>query len=671
MRRGVRREARRGRRRGERELSAAAALLLLNLVAPPLQAQEEAPPPAEAAAPSLGAYLDALADERLLAEETGNVRRLRAQVRRGEQLYFERRYDDAALALYEVVYSPRFSDFEDVEDVPGAELLLAGALAELGALRSAHRVLETTLARGLGEPYFGPASRRWVDVALETGDLRGAIARLEAVALRDGGTIADAEEELPEDAANELLYLRGRAAYDAADDAAAEGWLEQIGRRSRFYANAQYLRGAAAARRGELGTAEARFCSIATTEDTERFTFFVDERYFRLKDLAWLGLGRVAHEGQRPDDAFYYYFQVPNDSERVAEALFESAYAMYEGDEPDTALDLLDQLEARFPASPFVAEAALLRGYVHLARCEFGDADALFQSFQRVYAPLAERLDLVLASEDRQRALYDTLLREERRQAEEDTAGGDASTERLETVDGLLLTLLRVDPGFYGLHSRIRTLDAEAARSGRLATDLRGLRARLGSDEAPAAAARREAWLSQRQEVERIAQRARALLGGLTRQLDALRDGGADPEQLRSLEEAVNAHAQRLRALEATLRRAAPDAPEEAAAGEGVRALLAADARAARTFPRRVAALRERLVAAANDAALRSLRELRARLGAGLRRSRIGRIDAVMGSKRRIEIQIESLASGRFPTELVDPLSIQGILRDDEEYWPF
>ena len=42
-----------------------------------------------------------------------------------------------------------------------------------------------------------------------------------------------------------------------------------------------------------------------------------------------------------------------------------------------------------------------------------------------------------------------------------------------------------------------------------------------------------------------------------------------------------------------------------------------------------------------------------------------------MGSKRRIEIQIESLSAGRFPPELVDPLRIQGLLRDDEEYWPY
>ncbi|MEO0324761.1 MAG: hypothetical protein AAF447_17495 [Myxococcota bacterium] len=632
------------------------------------------------AAPTLDAYYAALAEERLLAEETGSVRRLRAQVRRGEALYFSQRFEEAAQVLYEVVRSPRFRDFEDLEDVAGAELLLGGALAELGALRSAKGVLERTLARGLGDASFGPAFRRWVDVALEAGDLPSALTRLLAVELRDGGTLGDAEEGLPEDAANELGYLRGRAAYDAGDDAAAERELEAITRRSRFYANAQYLRGAAAARRGELGTAEARFCSIASTADTERFTFFVDARYFRLKDLAWLGLGRVAHEGRRPGDAFYYYFQVPNDSERVAEALFESAYAMYEGDEPDVALDLLDQLEARHPASPFVAEAALLRGYVHLARCEFAEADALFQEYLGTYGPLAETLDRLLSSDTRQEALEARLLREERREAAgaaeaaSDAERTEAERAQLESVDGRLLALLRVEPTFFGLHARIRTLDAEAARAGRLATDLRGLATRLGSSEAPTAAAAREAWRTRRQELEAQAAQARDMLAGLTRQLDTLREGGAEAGALTELERDVRTLGQRLSALEAQLRAAGEPTPEPAEARESegrVRELLRADARAARTFPRRIAALRLRLVEAANAAALRSLRTLRERVAAGLRRARIGRIDAVMGSKRRIEIQIESLAAGRFPPELVDPLSLQGLLRDDEEYWPF
>ena len=51
-----------------------------------------------------------------------------------------------------------------------------------------------------------------------------------------------------------------------------------------------------------------------------RYSFFVDGRFFEVQDLARLGLGRVAHERLRRDDAFYYYFQVPQDSPRLSEA---------------------------------------------------------------------------------------------------------------------------------------------------------------------------------------------------------------------------------------------------------------------------------------------------------------------------------------------------------------
>lgn len=616
---------------------------------------------------TLGRYLEALSSERLLAAETGSRESLRALIVVGEELYFEQRYDEAALALYEVVESPRFADFSDNPEFAGAELLIAGALAELGALRSAAGYLLRTLQRGQEEAYFGPAYRRFVDIALQSGDLERAIAELEALGV----------EDLPEDAQNELRYLRGRRAYDGGVLEEAETHLAAITARSRFYANAQYLRGVVAARRGELDEAEARFCSIATTGDQERTTFYVDSRYYRIKDLAWLGLGRVAHEGLRSDDAFYYYFQIPNDSERVAEALFEAAYAMYEGDDYDTAIDLLDQLEARFPASPFVDEAALLRGYVHLGRCEFEEASQQFVAFQAQFGPLVDELDAILENETRQERIVEDLLREEsvQRQREAEALDPEAAAERaresLRTVDGRLLALLRVDPTFYELHSQIRLLDAESARAGRLASDLRGLEARLGA-ERPAAAAAEIAFTTERDEVRAEIATARQLLDGLTRQLDAVRRGGGDASEIRALETSLAGHAQTLRGLVRQLRQAELGETDEPTGDvQGVRALLRSDARTARQLPARVRDLRVRLVDAGGVVAVRGVRQLRERLGGALRRARIGRIDAVMGSKRRIEIQIESLAAGRFPPELIDPLRIQGLLRDDEEYWPF
>jgi len=633
------------------------------------QEGEPAPPAAEPAdETSLAAYYDAMAERRLISPEPGSATQLREMVRRAEDLYLDDRFEEAQRVLYEVVESPRFRDFDSLEEYRQAEFMLAGALQRMGALRSAWRYLARILERGTSDPYFGPAYRRAVDVALEGASLPESIARLTALAPPDS---------LDPDAANELLYLQGRERYDAHDWPGAARFFEQVGRRSRFYANSRYLQGVIAAQAGRLEDAEAQFCSIATTSDTDSYTFFVDRRYFEIRDLTWLALGRVAHEGRRPDDAFYYYFQVPQDSARVAEALFEAAWSMYEGDDHDTAIDLLDQLEARFGDSPFVHEAALLRGYIHLARCDFEDADRLFRAFQTRFTPVVHEIDRILASPSRQERLFEELLAAEQRDEapatpEEGEAPGEGGEAPVD-VHALLLSLLRVDPSFYRLYREIRTLDAEAARAGNVPDRLGAILARLQGSDAPRPTDAAIDAIGPVARLRRDIEDARAVLRALTEQLDAMREAGATAEQLAPLEAELSGLGERLAAMETAVDQAeaaqAPDASE--AAGGDVEAMLRRDRQQAARFSSRVADVRARMVGAANDAALRALRGLRASVGGFLRRSRIGRIDAVMGSKRRIEIQIESLAAGRFPPELRDPLSVQGLLRDDEEYWPF
>ncbi|HEY6882315.1 MAG TPA: hypothetical protein VI299_29995, partial [Polyangiales bacterium] len=75
--------------------------------------------------------------------------------------------------------------------------------------------------------------------------------------------------------------------------------------------------------------------------------------------------------------------------------------------------------------------------------------------------------------------------------------------------------------------------------------------------------------------------------------------------------------------------------------------------------------------AALIEAERAALRRLRARVELELRRARLGRVDAVMGKKRKLELEIESLTAGRFPPELVSRQRKPVFLRDDEEYWPF
>ncbi|MCS6799576.1 MAG: hypothetical protein NZ898_13820 [Myxococcota bacterium] len=643
------------------------AVVALLAVVRPLAAQSERAD--DASDDRLGAILRALAARRLLAVETGSVEQLRELVRRGEQALLDGRWEDAIRPLHEVVQSPRFSDFSDLPEMQAAELALGRALERLGARRSAARYLDRLLARGPSEPYFGPGYRARVDVALASGDLAGALPALEAPGV----------ERLPEDAASELAYVRGLERFEAGDAAAAEAALGRVGPRSRFYAAAQYLRGTLHVRAGRLDQAEARFCEIARQGERNRYAFFVDHRFFELKDLARLALGRLAHEQRRSDDAFYHYFHVPQDSPRLPEALFESAYAMYEGGDHETAIDLLDQLEMRFPDSPFADEASLLRGYVHLGRCEFDEADRLFRRFTARFEPLVAEIDRILTSPVRRERLFEDLLR-----SASDGRGADAApptpAARRDARDGVrrsLIALLRVDPDFYRLHEEVRTLDAEAARAGRLVQDLAALIGRLGGSRRPRpAAALDEPW-DETGELEREIDASAAVLRGISEQLDAMRRLPAARARVEEIEAEVRRIGERIERLRAAIAQARAEAVAAAGTpGPGTAdaddplALLRADLETARRLPARVAATRARFVEAANRRAIAALEALGQRLRAQLRRARIGRIDAVMGSKRRVERQIESLAAGRFPPELVDPLRMQGLLRDDEEYWP-
>jgi hypothetical protein len=81
--------------------------------------------------------------------------------------------------------------------------------------------------------------------------------------------------------------------------------------------------------------------------------------------------------------------------------------------------------------------------------------------------------------------------------------------------------------------------------------------------------------------------------------------------------------------------------------------------------------LRAELVAATSMIATKALVDLDRRLRELLRRSRLTHIDAVIGKKKKLEIEIANLRKGRYPAELFATLQLEGLMGDDEEYWPF
>jgi tetratricopeptide (TPR) repeat protein len=336
----------------------------------------------------------------LVDVSSGSRDTLRRELDVAEQLLREGAAAEAAVALYTIVESPRYTDFSDFVEYQNAEYYLGVSLHQAGAPGAALDALERVLRRGPEAAYYGPAHRRAVDVAIETRDFGGVLARIEST---DG---KDTSGALTPSSSGERAYLRGRTAYVGGDFTAAEGQFAQISKKSRLYSSALYLRGVIRARKGEWRDAAAAMCEIADTPDDDRFTFVVDERYFTVKDLARLGLGRLAHEQAEYDDAYYHYFQIPDDSVHLPDALFEAAWSMYQKRELATARDLTAELDRTFPASPVWPEAGLLAGYVELADCKFDASRTHYDKLVAELTPVVAELDRIRKSPDARSALF-------------------------------------------------------------------------------------------------------------------------------------------------------------------------------------------------------------------------------------------------------------------------
>ena len=612
----------------------------------------KAPDVAEAELPAqmLAGELALLEKKKLAAPTASSIDELDALLEDAHARVLSGRKDEATMLLLEAVEGPRFRSFESFPPFAAAELMLASLLLDQHALLSAQRSVDRLLLRGVKTPTFGPAFRRAVDIALARRDYAASAATLRA----------RAKEPLPEDAQNELHFLVGLAAYDAGRTPEAERELAAVSKPSRFYARAQYLLGAIAARQAKYDEASLRFCAVRDIQRGAPRTRYESAYLYPSEDVAQLGLGRVAHEQGRHKEAFEHYFQIPNDSPLVAEALFESAYASYEQGHPRTALDSLQQLEARYPESPYTAEARVLRGYVDLASCDFERAERELLTFEQTFGAVLAELNATLKSPARTHSLF-----------AERAAVADS---RNAAQDALLLGLLTRDPEVDRLRSELAALDAELARGSRVPEEFSLLAVRVRGKEAP----RARVEPAPDEATRSAAVRARlgevhALLALLSRELVVLRRGGAQPDALRELQTTQQKLRKQSDELAARLRQVvrkqarAHERPAGAELGER----LDQESAYVRELRDRGLKVRDELEGQLQDAERRALETLRGRLEKELRRARIGRIDAVMGKKRKLELEVESLSAGRFPAELSSAKQTPALLRDDQEYWPF
>jgi hypothetical protein len=583
-------------------------------------------------APEAGAYLQEMERRGLIDKTAVTPQMLADEVRRADDELVAGQPAAAAARLYAIVEGPRYQDFSDTTDYQDAEYRLGLALARGGGTTTARRYLARALGRGPKAPYYQAALRAYVDVCLDQHLAESCAAEIDKLGA--------------EDINEEIAYLHGRALYEGNHFERAEEELGRVTPKSRFYSSALYLRGVMRVKRQDLRGAEDAFCAIADVKAGDRIRFYIDGRYYALKDLARLALGRIAHEEGRDDDAFYHYFLVPSDSKKLGDALFEAAWASLSRKEFDLGARLVEEFLKLYGSTPRASEARLLMATLQVKTCRFAEAEKGFDRALSEYEPLTRYVDRALADPATRRALAERLL----------------SVDELHPIDthdtdGVIASMLEVDTRFYRLHAIARGLAREAADVDHVEEDWKRLGERVAQTKV-------QAVTGGNIDVPLLLERVNALGAEVAR---ARKDAVGSDEAKKSLAALEAKRAELAGQLERMV-----DMEQSAGVGDrsNLGAMVRADRAAANQLRARAATLAWRIDAASGELIKEALGDLRVKLDGMLRQARLGKIDAVVGQKRKLERQIEDLAAGRFPAEMFGKLHIEGLIRDDEEYWP-
>ncbi len=614
-------------------------------------------------------YFQTLESMKLIDAESGTLESLKRELAVAEELLHDGAFANAAVALFAIVKSPRYSAFTDFVEFQNAEYDLAVSLSRSGSYGAALDIIEQTLERGPSAAYWGPAHRRAVDIAIETRDHAGVLARIEAIKTSD---------PIPPSAAGERAYLRGRVAYDAGKLADAEAELISITRKSRLYSSAVYMRGVIRARRGQYKEAAEAMCEIAATPDNDKITFVVDDRYFTVKDLARLGLGRLAHEKGEYDDAYYHYFQIPEDSTYLPDALFEAAWSMYQKRELPTSRDLVKEFLKEFPTSPLWPEASLLAGYVELADCEFNESQKWYDNLVAKLQPIVNEMDRVRKDADQRRNLFATALTRfhEVKQTGE-LEGQKPGTEKAATPFDDMVALLRLDPKFLRLNDAVTGANQLANSAPQVVRQWQNLAVQVKDTKVgkvSGAASLEEEQLADANAVvedlrrlsKQIATQQSEIQRAKREKVMAADDADKELEHLAGLRGKVQV------ALANGIKTADKAAEAVAAqAGGGIKPMIQSDIAEARRLDKASHALADKLVLAGEKLSQAAMDKLYDDTRKVLDKAKLGKIDAIIGQKRKLDIEVQDLAAGRFPEELIGRLWNASMIADDEEYWPF
>jgi tetratricopeptide (TPR) repeat protein len=503
--------------------------------------------------------------------------------------------------------------------------LLAGALADEGALGRAREILVELWEREPASAFRAPALRKLVDLTTRSGQFEQTLSQI----MRLGRGLASDERD-------EVAYLKGRALMRMGHPAEAESALASVSRTSRHGAAALYLRAILALESGKDDQGEDRLCELVRRPRRPGKTvFFLSAGALQVIEHAWLALGSIYHdrgEHQRAVDAFRV---IDPESRNSPEALYRMAWSLFRMSRHRQARLALLELFEKTSRFPHFALARILLGYTLLSDCRIDEAEPIFDEVLRQAQELAALGATGLARPD------DRLLAQV--PAEADVALAFALPDQFRNSLGRL---------------RWAALELERLSS-------------LLPSRAPEHPAER-LWTQMSDE----ASRARHLRRRLAAARAALAARAEDPAMQKALSEfeaVLNEADSRLLGAQQRLQQAvfSDSLDLSQSSRPELRRYLEAEDAFLRAAGQRCLELWQRAEAMAQKARGEYARAVREATDAWIRQASIGRIDSVIGRKQALEVEIQNLAVGRYPLSLLRELAEAGLIDETQEYWPY
>ena len=177
-------------------------------------------------------------------------------------------------------------------------------------------------------------------------------------------------------------YYMGKFFYDYNRMDLALEYLDQIPDTAPEYPESRYLAGVAKLddEVGDIPGALRNFERAIVAAEAAG-----DDRAGDILQLGYLALARVFFEVGFFDVALYYYEQIPSESARHADAMFESAWSYFMKNDFERALGAFHSLHSPYYAGRYYPELYILEATAYLNLCNFHKSQRALTEFERQY----------------------------------------------------------------------------------------------------------------------------------------------------------------------------------------------------------------------------------------------------------------------------------------------